>query len=91
MSNQIELSSYEEKELIWNDISGLEAWREYTFPGDGVYRINKPMLINVKRSERGDSHRIIDAAGIRHYIRADWLGFKFGGVWGIGAKVEQAL
>ncbi len=86
MSAQITLSPYEEKELIWNDISALESWREYHYKDDGVYRINDPILINVQRSDRGDSHRIIDAGGIRHYIPPTWLGFSFAGVYGIGIK-----
>lgn len=85
MSNQIVLSPYEEKELIWNDISDLEAWRTYHFADGGEYKVTKPVLINVQRNaERGDSHRIIDAFGVRHYVRPGWMAFRFGGVWGIG-------
>ena len=84
MTEQIKLSLYEEKELIWNDISDLESWREYHYSDGGVYRIHKPILDNVQRSARGDSHRIIDAGGIRHYVPPTWLGFRFAGVWGIG-------
>ncbi len=91
MSDQIELSPYEEKELIWNDISGLEAWRTYSFADGGEYKITKPVLINVQRNERGDSHRIIDVFGVRHYVKPTWMGFKFGGVWGIGAKVQKKV
>ncbi len=90
MTNQIELSPYEKKALIWSDISGLEAWRTYYFADGGEYKITKPVLLNVQRNaERGDSHRIIDAFGVRHYIKPSWMAFRFGGVWGIGINPVQ--
>lgn len=64
-------------ELVWLDISN-EAWREYTFPGGEVVRVENPIALNSKRKPEGDSHRI-KARDIRtqacrsHYIRAGWL------------------
>lgn len=50
-----------------------EAWRQYDFPNGGRVVIEQPVKLNVKRSERGDSHRLIDAQGICHYIPAGWI------------------
>lgn len=91
MSEQIVLSPYEEEELIWNNLANLEAWREYHFSGGGTYMIRRPVMLNVKRGENGDSHRIIDAYGIRHYIAAGWVAFKFSGEFGIGSPTKKPV
>lgn len=53
------------------DISN-EAWRRYDFPSGHVVIFN-PVKLNVKRKTEGDSHRIIDAEGMSHYIPAGWI------------------
>ena len=69
--------------LEWLDISN-EAWREYTFPGGDVIRVNDPIALNIKRKPEGDSHRI-KARDIRtqacrsHYIKAGWLRIEWEG------------
>lgn len=53
-----------------------EAWRSYKFVRDGQVvetTIIQPVKLNVKRSAGGDSHRIIDAQGVSHYIPAGWV------------------
>lgn len=77
-----DLSSQEAEH--YNDITGMEAWREYVFP-TGVYRISNPTHFRVKRGTNGDSHRVIDAAGLRHYVPAGWLGIRFDGKFELGA------
>lgn len=87
MSEEIKLTPYAEKDLVWNDITGLEEWRVYDY-GDGrTYRIERPVMVNVQRSAAGDSHRLIDEAGIRHYVGKNWVAFSFGGEWGLGGDV----
>jgi hypothetical protein len=57
--------------LVFADISN-EAYRTYYFP-TGETTITEPVKLNVKRKPEGDSHRIIDAAGVSHYVPAGWL------------------
>jgi hypothetical protein len=57
--------------LVFADIS-QEAWRTYHFP-TGDTTILFPVKLNVKRKKEGDSHRIIDADGVSHYVPAGWL------------------
>jgi len=54
--------------LVFDDISS-EAWREYTFEGGDVVRIDEPLRLNV--SENG--HRIFDASGRSHYVPKTWI------------------
>jgi hypothetical protein len=54
------------------DISG-ELYRDYTFPGGTVITVEAPATLWVKRSEKGDSHRIALANGHGVYIPAGWL------------------
>lgn len=54
--------------LVFDDISS-EAWREYTFEGGEVVRIEEPLRLHV--SDNG--HRIFDAAGQSHYVPAKWI------------------
>lgn len=55
-------------DLAFDDISS-EEWREYTFPGGDVVRIEQPLRLHV--SERG--HRVFDAAGQSHYVPMTWI------------------
>jgi len=71
-----------EEEMAFTSIEGLEEWREYDFGAGRIYRIEKPVKLSVKRKPEGDSHRLIDAAGTRHYVPAGWTGFRFAGQWG---------
>lgn len=48
-----------------------EVFRVYTFP-TGTVRVDQPQRLWVKRSERGDSHRIETLAG-GVYIPAGWI------------------
>lgn len=49
-----------------------EQFREYLFSDGTVYRIVKPTTLWVKKSDGGDSHRVLDAEGITHYIPSGW-------------------
>ena len=51
------------------DIS-TEQYRQYTFVGGEVVRIAAPMELNVSA---GGGHRILDAAGVSHYVPTGWL------------------
>ena len=81
----MKLVPYKEEDLNWTDISALEEWREYVFPA-GVYHIEHPISLNVKRKPEGDSHRVIDKDGIRHYIPVGWMAMRFKGKWGFQPK-----
>lgn len=63
-----------------------EAYREYVFPDGSVYRIIDPVKVVVKRSEIGDSHRVVSRVAPRdsesggflsHYVRAGWLAIRW--------------
>ena len=56
-------------ELTFIDIS-TEVYREYVFPNCEVVRINAPTGVNVSAS---GGHRVLDAAGISHYIPTGWI------------------
>ena len=71
-----------EAEMGFNDITGLEEYRVYHFADGKEYRINQPASLKITRKPEGDSHRIIDGYGIRHYIPTGWLAFSFKGKWG---------
>ena len=62
------------------DISN-EAFRTYTFP-NGEVTITNPIKLNVKRKPEGDSHRIIDAESVSHYIPAGWIHLSWKGKTG---------
>lgn len=81
--DNVQLNKYTEEELKFYDIAELEEWREYVFSDNNVYRIEKPVKLHVKRHDNGDSHRVIDAAGIRHYVPAGWIAMRFSGQWGL--------
>jgi hypothetical protein len=63
-----------------------EAYREYVYPDNWVYRIDNPVKVIIKRKPEGDSHRVVskDADGnpISHYVRAGWLAIRWAGVDG---------
>ena len=83
MSTDVNLKPYTEEELKFHNLEGLEEWREYNFGNGKVFRIEKPVKVHIKRKPEGDSHRLIDAQGVRHYVPAGWIGFSFGGKWGL--------
>jgi hypothetical protein len=59
----------------WKDIS-MEIFREYDFPSPhGIVKVHiaAPMVVAISKSERGDSHRVIDTLGGSHYIPAGWI------------------
>lgn len=82
MSTQIKTIPSEELETKFDDISGLEDWREYVYKDGSIYTITNPTKIYVTRKPNGDSHRLIDAQGIRHYVPSGWVAFRFQGKWG---------
>lgn len=53
----------------WKDIS-TEDYRVYHFPNSETLKIVKPVKLNV--SESG-GHRILDSAGVSHYIPTGYL------------------
>lgn len=70
MPQVIELRN--ESGLDFADISS-ERWREYTFSENQSIRIEKPLKLYV--SDNG--HRILDAAGVSHYIPLNWIHLKW--------------
>ena len=49
------------------DLAGVEDWREYDFAGR-VYRIVKPVTVEFRPG--GETHRVMDEAGIVHCVPA---------------------
>lgn len=66
--------------MTFVDIRGLERNRTYYFK-DGTYTIEDPVLINVTKKPGGDSHRLVDAKGVNHYIPSGWFAISFEGEW----------
>lgn len=54
------------------NLAGTEEWRSYLYTDDFVYRIDRPVKLYVKAKPEGDSHRVVDAEGVTHYIPAGW-------------------
>ncbi len=50
-----------------------EISRTYIFDTNKAYRIDLPLVVAVKKTARGDTHRVIDSAGVCHYIPAGWI------------------
>ncbi len=48
---------------------GTELYREYSFPDGSKVRIVAPAELNVSAS---GGHRVLDLAGVSHYIPAGW-------------------
>ncbi|MCK0097495.1 hypothetical protein MWU60_18100 [Yoonia sp. F2084L] len=61
-----------ESGLEFKDISS-EQWREYTFSDGQSVRIELPLKLYV--SENG--HRLLDTAGVSHYIPLSWIHLKW--------------
>jgi hypothetical protein len=59
----------------WTDIAS-EEYREYTFPKGEKVRIEKPQKLNVSAS---GGHRIVDSAGLSHYIPPTWIHLQWKG------------
>jgi hypothetical protein len=55
-----------------------EKYRTYHF-AIGDYTIIEPVKLNVKRKPEGDSHRVLDAKNIAHYVPAGWLAITWEG------------
>ncbi len=55
-------------DVKFDDIS-TEMFRQYEFPTGQVVRIESPLWLYVSKS---GGHRLVDAAGISHYIPAGW-------------------
>ena len=55
--------------LEFSDISS-EVFREYIFPNNEKVHILSPLKLNVSKS---GGHRILDNAGVSHYIPAGWI------------------
>ena len=56
-------------EVTFNDISS-EQWRIYDFPNGCSVRIEEPLWLYVSKS---GGHRLVDKAGMSHYIPKGWL------------------
>jgi hypothetical protein len=66
-----------------------ELWRQYSVVADGKIvniKINEPVRLYVKRSENGDSHRVVDGEGVTHYIKANWFALAWKGRDGDGVE-----
>jgi hypothetical protein len=46
-----------------------EEWREYTCCNGTVVRVEKPVMLYVTSG----AHRVIDAAGLSHYVPRGWV------------------
>jgi hypothetical protein len=49
-----------------------ELWREYVWEDGFTYKVTLPERLYVKRKESGDSHRVVDADGVVHYVPVGW-------------------
>jgi hypothetical protein len=78
VTSQVSTDKGNPVKLEFADISN-EAYRTYAFGGGRSYTITEPVKLNVTRKPNGDSHRIIDAAGVCHYIPAGWIGLSWKG------------
>lgn len=58
--------------LNQHNLKGTEKWREYVFTDGYVYKIEKPVTLWIKPKEEGDSHRVLDEAGVTHYVPSGW-------------------
>jgi hypothetical protein len=61
-------SPWNQSSNIFTDIS-TEDWREYSFSGNEKVRIERPTHLCVSTS----GHRILDEAGVSHYIPKGWI------------------
>lgn len=55
-----------------HDVS-VEEWRTYHYEDGVQYTVNRPVKLFLKRTPSGDSHRVVDADGITHCPRRDWV------------------
>lgn len=61
-----------------------ESWREYIFADGFTYKIENPVTLYVKRKAEGDSHRVVDRAGVTHYVPMGWRALR----WVASPEVE---
>ncbi|RWH49627.1 MAG: hypothetical protein EOR34_10485 [Mesorhizobium sp.] len=54
-----------------------EVYREYVYPDGAIYHIDNPVQLWWKRDEKGDSHRVLDIAGVTHYPIRGWLAIRW--------------
>ena len=62
-------------DLKFQDI-GEEVWRKYEYPDGTEVTIQRPVAVCVGSKYRdfgGNGHRLVDAAGVSHYIPAGWI------------------
>lgn len=71
VTKQVSTNVGQPVKLEFADISN-ESYRTYTFPTGSVTIVN-PVNLNVKRKPEGDSHRLVDADGVAHYVPAGWI------------------
>ncbi len=62
----------------WFDISD-ETKRVYHYKDYVTFTISEPAKLNVKRDERGDSHRVIAKDGRGFYVAPGWLAIEWTG------------
>lgn len=58
--------------LNQQSLTGIEEWREYVYADGFTYRVDTPAALFVKNKPEGDSHRVVDASGVTHYIPSGW-------------------
>jgi hypothetical protein len=56
-----------ESEYTFFDVTS-EEYREYVFIGLGTIKIDSPVAVAVSKS----CHRVLDSAGISHFVPAEW-------------------
>ena len=56
-----------ESDYTFFDVTS-ERYREYVFLGKGTIKIEEPVAVAVSRS----GHRVLDTAGISHFIPSSW-------------------
>ena len=64
------------------DISN-ESYRSYVYSDGTTYTITKPKRLFVKRSDKGDSHRVISQLK-SHYVAPGWIAIEWVANDGVG-------
>ncbi len=71
MSNPEDPNVHCPEGMTCHDVSS-EMRREYIFADGFTYSIENPWTLYIKRKKTGDSHRVLDAQGVVHYIPSNW-------------------
>lgn len=65
--------------MVEANLKGTEKYREYQYTDGFTYRVEAPVTLWIKTKPEGDSHRVLDASGITHYIPAGWRVLRWSG------------